>query len=263
VSEIIVFGIDVLDSPSVNTTNGAGNEGQGTVTITGGTQPFEDDDVIVFSTVNLTPSGEIGPGSAFDDITVYDSLADYQAGIVKYNYEPQNPGQTGSVQPNLSGLGDGYVRFNSNVLIPTDGGPTTNQLFIAPGTDLADSAQEPDGLTLDRNQDIDFNGNGVIDGPPEPGNNLFFVGDYTAPVPCFTAGTLILTPSGDRPIEDIRPGDRVITYDSGTQVVRWVGRRVVPAVAHLAPVSIAANAFGDHQRLVVSQNHRILRTVRP
>ncbi len=257
-SEFVVFGVDVLDAPAVGTTSGAGNEGQGTVTITGGSQPFEDDDIIVFEAVRLTPEGEIGPSGAISDITVYDSRADYEAGIVKYNYEPMNPNQTANVQNDLSGLGDGYVSINSNVLVPVDGGPSINRLFIAPRTNLADAAQEPGGLTLDRNQDFDFNGDGDFDDPVEDGNNKFYVGDYTTPLPCFTVGTRILTPSGERQIEDLKPGDRVITYDNGAQPIRWIGRRRMPAQGRFVPVVIAAGRFGDHGRLVLSQNHRIL-----
>ena len=44
---------------------------------------------------------------------------------------------------------------------------------------------------------------------------------------CFTAGTRILTPHGPRPVEDLRPGDLVITRDNGPQPLRWTGRREV------------------------------------
>lgn len=255
----VVLGIDVLDSPGVSTNSSAGNDGQGTVTISGGSQPYEDDDVIVFEAVNTSASGEIVPGSAVSDITVYDSLADYQAGIVKYAYQPQNPGQTASVQSDVSGLGDGYVSFNSNVLIPTNGGPSVNRLFIAPGTNLADAAQQSGGLTIDRKEDQDLNGDGDTDDPGETGDTYFQTGDYASPMVCFTRGTLIRTPSGERPIEDLVHGDRVLTLDNGTQPIRWIGRRRVLARGRFAPVAIAPGTFGDHDALLLSQNHRVVR----
>lgn len=258
--DFIVFGADVLDNPSVSTNSSAGNEGQGTATITGGTQPFEDDDIVVISAVNLTADGEIAPGSAISDITVFDTLADFQAGIVKFNYAPQNPGQTATVQSDVSGLGDGYVRFNANVIQPQDGGPSFNQLFVAPGTNLAASAQQPGGLTLDRNQDFDFNGDGDFDDPLEDGNNQFLVGDYVSPVPCFTAGTAILTPEGNRPVEDLRPGDLVVTRDNGVQPLRWVGQRRVRASGEFAPIQFEIGALSNAKPLLVSPNHRMLIT---
>ncbi|HHI69502.1 MAG TPA: type I secretion protein, partial [Rhodobacteraceae bacterium] len=33
--------------------------------------------------------------------------------------------------------------------------------------------------------------------------------------PCFTAGTMIATPDGDVPVEDLQPGDLVLTQDHG------------------------------------------------
>ncbi|MDJ1008220.1 MAG: Hint domain-containing protein [Paracoccaceae bacterium] len=77
-------------------------------------------------------------------------------------------------------------------------------------------------------------------------------------VPCFTAGTRIRTPDGDRPVQSLCPGDLVLTRDNGPQPVRWIGRRTTPATDRMAPVRIAANTFGHHGRLTVSPLHRIL-----
>ena len=77
-------------------------------------------------------------------------------------------------------------------------------------------------------------------------------------VPCFTAGTRVRTPEGDRPVQTLRPGDLVLTRDNGPQPVRWIGRRTTPATDRMAPVQIAAGTFGDHGRLTVSPLHRVL-----
>jgi filamentous hemagglutinin len=37
---------------------------------------------------------------------------------------------------------------------------------------------------------------------------------------CFAAGTRIATPSGDRPIEDLMPGDEVLSFDPESQEIR-------------------------------------------
>ncbi|MFI0396276.1 Hint domain-containing protein [Paracoccus jiaweipingae] len=84
--------------------------------------------------------------------------------------------------------------------------------------------------------------------------------------PCFTSGTLIDTPHGPVPIQDLRPGDLVLTRDNGPQPIRWVGGRLLDARAldlrpNLRPIRIRAGALGPGQPcrdLVVSPQHRIL-----
>jgi hypothetical protein len=77
-------------------------------------------------------------------------------------------------------------------------------------------------------------------------------------VPCFVAGTLIKTPSGDIPVEQLLPGDPVITQDNGAQPLRWVGARTVAATGRFAPIRIEANTFGQHRALLLSPLHRVL-----
>lgn len=76
---------------------------------------------------------------------------------------------------------------------------------------------------------------------------------------CFAAGTRILTPFGERPIETLKAGDLVVTVDSGVQEIRWLGQKTVPAKGRLAPVRFAAGSiFGNTRDLLVSQQHRML-----
>lgn len=77
-------------------------------------------------------------------------------------------------------------------------------------------------------------------------------------IPCFVAGTMILTDKGEYPVEALQAGDLVMTKDDGPQPLRWIGRRQVPAVGSLAPIEIKAGTFGDHRRLLVSPQHRVL-----
>jgi hypothetical protein len=77
-------------------------------------------------------------------------------------------------------------------------------------------------------------------------------------IPCFAKGTLILTATGERRIETLEPGDLVETRDNGLQPIRWIGRRTVEATGRFAPVVIEAGAMGDHARLVLSPQHRVL-----
>ena len=84
--------------------------------------------------------------------------------------------------------------------------------------------------------------------------------------PCFTPGTRIDTIEGPLAVEDLRPGDLVLTRDNGFQPVRWVGRRLLGcdelrAAPSLCPVRIAPGALGrglPERGLVVSPQHRVL-----
>ena len=76
--------------------------------------------------------------------------------------------------------------------------------------------------------------------------------------PCFTPGALILTPGGERPVEDLRPGDLVVTRDRGVQPVLWTGREEADGSGDFAPVLIRAGAMGNRRDLLVSPQHRML-----
>jgi endoglucanase len=67
---------------------------------------------------------------------------------------------------------------------------------------------------------------------------------------CFTPGTRILTPNGERAVEDFRIGDLVLTEHAGALPIRWIGRHsyggpFLRARPELQPVRIAANALAD------------------
>ena len=83
----------------------------------------------------------------------------------------------------------------------------------------------------------------------------------------FAHGSLITTENGDVPIEDLLPGDKVLTRDDGPQEVRWIGSMsLVPTTSspkHIPPklVRMTENStglgrpnrdiiFGEHARLL-------------
>lgn len=90
--------------------------------------------------------------------------------------------------------------------------------------------------------------------------------DAIVDVPCFAAGTLIATPTGDRAIDDLSEGDLVLTADHGPQPIRWIGSRTLTraelrANPRLRPIRIAAGALGaglPRRDLLVSPQHRML-----
>ncbi|MBO9448464.1 Hint domain-containing protein [Ruegeria sp. R14_0] len=76
--------------------------------------------------------------------------------------------------------------------------------------------------------------------------------------PCFTPGTMIDTPDGPRVVEELRPGDLILTADHGPQVLQWVGRTTVEAQGKLAPIRFEAGVLGLNAPLTVSPQHRML-----
>ena len=85
-------------------------------------------------------------------------------------------------------------------------------------------------------------------------------------VACFTKGSLIATPLGERPVETLIPGDRVFTRDNGAQELRWIGCRTLGWSSlmtnpHLKPVVVREGALGPgtpSRDLYVSPNHRLM-----
>lgn len=83
---------------------------------------------------------------------------------------------------------------------------------------------------------------------------------------CFTPGTLIATPRGEVPVEDLRVGDKVITRDNGIQDIRWMGAKVMGwhdfvANPHLRPIMVKAGSLGNglpERDMMLSPNHRVL-----
>ena len=77
---------------------------------------------------------------------------------------------------------------------------------------------------------------------------------------------MILTPDGLRPVQALRPGDRVQTKDDGAQEILWTGSRRMTgarlhAMPHLRPIRLRSGAFGmgrPEGDLLVSPQHRML-----
>lgn len=255
--QIVVTGANILANPSVAGNSRGGNDNQGVARIVNGRQAFESDDIVVFDVQNVTADGEVSGASGFSGITVYDDAAAFATGTPKFTYTPQGSGRTGAVQSDASGLGDGYVRFNAFSLRSDDpDAPRFFQMIIAGGRDLVSEIAEGD-ILFDRNQDFDFDGDGMIDpGTIEEGNNLYAVA--TGSMVCFAEGAPILTPDGYRPVETLEVGDRVITRDHGAQPLLWVGAREVSGLGAMAPVRFAPDALGNPWAFRVSPNHRIL-----
>ncbi|MFW8637512.1 Hint domain-containing protein [Cribrihabitans pelagius] len=75
----------------------------------------------------------------------------------------------------------------------------------------------------------------------------------------FTRGTRITLATGEqRPIEALRPGDRILTRDDGVQPLRWSGQSTLRATGSLAPILIRKGALNNDRDLIVSPAHRLM-----
>lgn len=89
---------------------------------------------------------------------------------------------------------------------------------------------------------------------------------YPVNVTCFGMGTMIETGTGPRRVEDLRPGDMILTRDRGLQPLRWLGGSHLGPEGlemrpNLRPILIRAGALGADspaRDLVVSPQHRLL-----
>lgn len=138
------------------------------------------------------------------------------------------------------------VKANNGTLEPleTFNGMTVNSAAIA-------AAWNPTGsntIVVDQ----------IVTGPTQA------IGDFD-PL-CFASGTVIETARGPVRVEDLKVGDRVLTYDQGHQPVRWIGSFTLTAARltqepRLRPILIRADALGagfPARDLIVSPQHRVL-----
>jgi len=103
------------------------------------------------------------------------------------------------------------------------------------------------------------------EGPGSTGQPAIAATGLASP-PCFTPGTLIRVPGGERAVETLAPGDLVETRDHGAQRLVWVGRVHVGAAQLAAtpsfvPVRLRAGALAPGQPardMLLSQQHRVL-----
>lgn len=144
-------------------------------------------------------------------------------------------------------LGDGStVSGTINIIEVTVGG--TSQYYMIINDSLA---ADLDGKDL---SSVTF-GTSFATSPNTDGFN--FDDATTYELVCFARGTRIATDRGERPVEELAAGDRVLTLDHGYQVIRWVGSRVVPAKGRFAPVVFLPGTVGNTRKMRLSQQHRV------
>ncbi len=225
-------GDDVITDEGNATSNdtidgGAGNDtidaGRGNDSVTGG----GDDDTFLYS---------VGDGN--------DIITDF------------NSGNTGSISDGDGGNNDfiDLTQFYDNL----------SELYADQADDgILNQSNSIDtkGRSVDYSDNSSF-GTGSLTFTGGAGDNTFFTQDNTGVV-CFTAGTSIRTPNGDRLIDTLRVGDVVTTMDNGPQKIRWIGRRELNHTElktnpKLRPILIKRGVLGVERDLLVSPQHGML-----
>ncbi|NDV01121.1 Hint domain-containing protein [Pseudoroseicyclus tamaricis] len=74
----------------------------------------------------------------------------------------------------------------------------------------------------------------------------------------FARGTRMTMATGEqRPIETLRPGDRLLTRDDGARPLLWMGQRTLRAQGDFAPVLIRKGALNNENDLVLAPDNRV------
>jgi hypothetical protein len=186
-------------------------------------------------------------------------LQSFQVAIVDGDDALEDPDADGGQQIDVSGV-PGFIGNSTNFQTfetysgNVGGNPVTFTLlqFSNPQYIVVTSGQVQVGNV------IAGTNNSIITAPPVDYDTLpTFV--------CFTAGSLIQTPTGLRRIETLLPGDTVYVGDGSVKPVRWIGRRRLSVAElkqdpHLCPIRIRKGSFGKDcpsRDLLVSPQHRI------
>lgn len=154
----------------------------------------------------------------------------------------------------------GEDMFDSSRLQDLAGGEVTADEVI-----VVDNANGTQTLFFPDGEDVTISG-GTID-TTTPGTQFNALVAAGIP-PCFVPGTLIATPDGETPVEDLRVGDLVLKQDHGPQPLRWIGWREVdftdPTNTRAdrdKPILIGEGSLGGglpKRDLIVSPQHRML-----
>ncbi|MEP5729657.1 MAG: Hint domain-containing protein [Sulfitobacter sp.] len=153
--------------------------------------------------------------------------------------------------------------------------------FAAGGNHDILGGEDPDGSDIDVLDltGLDRNTYRLLPGDPEAGRIEFLdsngnvigrtnYAEIEEVIICFTPGTRIATRRGEKPVQQLKAGDMVLTRDNGEKPLRWVGRRnlnrhELAKMRHHFPILIKAGALGKdvpERDMMVSPNHRMLVT---
>jgi hypothetical protein len=207
------------------------------------------------ATITITPTGTISIGAAASGVGIAFASGH---GLLDFTSD-SSAVLTGELASVISGFDNGssVVEFGALTYNPLDSYSYTNgTLAILDGsTDLA-------RLAVDAS--TQYAGFNLMAGS---GGQLEVTADQpqVTSLPCFAAGTRLLTERGIVPVEALAVGDLVLTADGESAPITWTGLRRVDCRRHyepcaVLPVCVAAHAFGEGlpgRNLFLSPDHAI------
>ncbi|NET52327.1 MAG: Hint domain-containing protein, partial [Merismopedia sp. SIO2A8] len=199
---------------------------------------------------NITGSGNTNATSAFNGTN--DQIAMSNLGL-------------GALDDNGGFTETHALSTNSIALDMGSGAIAINLVESALGVDLNNDGDTDDTITAIGQLAFDQRGSArEQDGPDMDSTATIDVGAYELQE-CFLAGTLIRTEAGEKPVEELEIGDRVLTLSGQLEPIKWIGQQTYhrqtahPLRSH--PIHIKPGALGENgpQRdLFVSPDHALL-----
>jgi hypothetical protein len=170
---------------------------------------------------------------------------------------------------NIGSLGGGIIQFDTagTTTTQTITGVAQGNEFVIGGKNFTGDTVNYSGTTL-----TVMNGGSTVftmDNVSAAAGTSFVIADSNIiEAVCYARGTMIRTPTGELPVEKLRPGKQVITLVDGKEVpqtITWLGHRRINLTTHLrpetvAPIRIVRDAVADgvpHRDVVVSPDHAI------
>lgn len=193
--------------------------------------------------------------SVFDDFSVL-------------SWDPEHtPGSASGVDGDQMLTKVGGANYNS--LIENQ---ASSEMSYADGSTVTvHSLHTPNGPFAAYNQGLTFYSGGRAPKPGEiltggTGANLSSEITYADATICFCRGTMISTLQGKKAVEDLKPGDLVLTVDDSYQPLRLSLSRKLDAEElsnnpKFLPITITAGALGNNipeHNLQISRQHRML-----
>ena len=200
--------------------------------------------IITSGTLEVATSGGAGPASI-----VFDPQGGRETLTIDAAAMPVNGGVFSNT---LNAFSDGSGQYLDVAGLAFNSGQTAATL-------VGQVLEVTNGATA-----IDFviqnNGSNTFNTFDDMNGGTIVTADSTA---CYVTGTLILTETGERPVENLAIGERVVTASGALRPIQWIGRRsyggrFLASRAGLLPICIQAGALAagiPRRDLFVSPKH--------